>query len=155
MKANDIHKAKKYKSGKYLVFHWRHPSVFVLKLRLYLLSKYVKSSTADRLVTGIFKQFLVICDLLGTQDCKYKHAYILPLCNEAICRTYVIPNYLSHLRHTQLFVAPTSYPVLPSKTHEQKNSGICNNRPPLHVSTVYLKSPWAEFYRWLYTFSQK
>ena len=41
MKANDIHKAKKYEFGKYLVFHWRHPSIFVLKLRLYLLSKYV------------------------------------------------------------------------------------------------------------------
>jgi len=57
---------------------------------------------------------------------------------------------------TKLFVAPMSYPLRPSKTHVQKNSEICNNRLPLHMlATVYLKSPWAEFYRWLYTFSQK
>jgi hypothetical protein len=40
---------------------------------------------------GIFKQSVVLCNLLCTQDCKYKHAYILLLFNEATCGTYVIP----------------------------------------------------------------
>jgi hypothetical protein len=71
------------------------------------------------------------------QDCKNKHAYILSLFNEAICGIYVIP------------ITPINDTCTKEFWNMQQQTSLTNG------GTVYLKTPMAEFNRWLHTYSQK